>query len=243
MPNETGQQGFVDTLPEDLRGNESLKKFSDVGTMAKSYVELEKMIGGRVKLPDDKSTVEEIQDFRRKMGVPDKIEDYGTYEGIDPDDMADIVKAAHEEGLTKKQFERLVKVSQGKTTAKLEKIFKETQVKAEETLKNEWGDKYEKNLADAKRAMQELAPEGFQKLIAENPTIGNNPDVIKMFSKLWIDMKEAAFHTNRAALTPEDIDQKIRDIEANPAFNDRGNVHWEILRKERSRLFKLKYPE
>jgi uncharacterized protein YqgV (UPF0045/DUF77 family) len=243
MPDENGQQGFVSTLPEELRGNESLKKFSDVGGMAKSYVELEKMIGGRVKLPDDKSTIEEIQDFRRKMGVPEKIEDYGTYEGIDPDDMADIVKAAHEEGLTKKQFERLVKVSQGKTTAKIEKIFKETQTKAEETLKGEWGDKYEKNLADAKRAMQELAPEGFQKLIAENPTIGNNPDVIKMFSKLWVDMKEAAFHTNRAALTPEDIDQKIRDIEANPAFNDRGNVHWEVLRKERSRLFKLKYPE
>jgi hypothetical protein len=243
MADENGQQGFVDTLPEELRGNESLKKFSDVGTMAKSYVELEKMIGGRVKLPDEKSTVEEIQEFRRKMGVPDKIEDYGQFEGIDPADMTDIVKAAHEQGLTKKQFEALVKVSQGKTTEKVQRLFAETQAKAEEALKSKWGDKYERNLADAKRAMQELAPEGFQKLIADNPMIGNNPDVIEMFSKLWVDMKEASFHKSSIALTPEDIDQKIRDIEANPAFNDRGHPHWEHLRRERSKLFKLKYPE
>lgn len=238
----------ITSLSEDLQSAPSVTKFAkdgkvNVDNVFKSYTEIEKMVSERVKIPDDKSSVEEIQAFRRKIGVPDDIKDYGDLEGMDPDDQAEILKAAHEEGMTPKQIKKLLDVSSVRAKAKIDKLFADSQAKAEETLKAEWGDKYEKNLADAKRAMQELAPEGFQKLIADNPMIGNNPDVIKMFSKLWTDMKEASFHTNRAALTPENIEQKILDIESDPAFHDRGSPKWEHLHKERSRLFKLKYPD
>ena len=37
---------FLDTLPEDLRGEPSLRNFTDVGALAKSYTHAQRMIGG-----------------------------------------------------------------------------------------------------------------------------------------------------------------------------------------------------
>ena len=37
---------FLDTLPEDLRGEPSLRNFNDVGALAKSYTHAQRMIGG-----------------------------------------------------------------------------------------------------------------------------------------------------------------------------------------------------
>jgi hypothetical protein len=238
----------ITLLPEDLQTAPSVTKFAkdgkvNVANVIKSYSELEKMMGERVKIPGENASVEEIQEFRRKLGVPESIDEYGIFDEIDPEDYAAIVKAAHEEGVTPRQFQRLMKESSEKARARLEKLFTESQTKAEEVLRAEWGDKYEYNLANAKRAMQELAPEGFQELVEKNPAIGNNPDVIKMFSTLWLNMKEAAFHTNRASLTPEDIDRKIVEIESDPAYHDRSSPKWEYLRKERTRLYKIKYPD
>ena len=44
-------------LPEDLRDNDTLSKFKDVGALGNSYLELQKMVGSRIKLPAEDASV------------------------------------------------------------------------------------------------------------------------------------------------------------------------------------------
>lgn len=238
----------ISELSEDLRELPSITKFAkdgkiSVDNLAKSYGELEKHLGGSIKIPGEGASVEDIQKFRKALGVPEKVEDYGKYDVGDPEDIAEIIKAAHEEGLSKKQLDRLMKVSGERSVERQKKFYELKRIEGETTLKNKWGDKYESNKNDAIRAMQELAPESIKKRLIEDPSLGNDPDMIELFQGLWHQMKEAAFHKPSTSLTAEDIEQKMVDIQSDPAFNDRGSPKWEHLHKELTRLYKLKYPE
>ena len=44
--------GFLDSLPEDLRNEPSLRLFSDPASLAKSYVHAQRMIGASMKRDD-----------------------------------------------------------------------------------------------------------------------------------------------------------------------------------------------
>ena len=238
----------ISQLSEDLRELPSITKFAkdgkiSVDNLAKSYGELEKHLGGSIKIPGEGASVEDIQKFRKAMGVPDKAEDYGQYDVGDPEDIAEIIKAAHEEGLSKKQLDRLMKVSTDRATERQKKVYTEKMIAGEKALRDKWGDKYESNKNDAVRAMQELAPENIKKRLQEDPNLGNDPDMIELFQGLWHSMKEAAFHRPDTSLTADDIDRKLVEIQSDPAFNDRANPKWEYLHKEQTRLYKIKYPD
>jgi hypothetical protein len=48
---------FLDSLPEDLRGEPSLRNFNDVGALAKSYTHAQRMIGGdKIGKPSQSAT-------------------------------------------------------------------------------------------------------------------------------------------------------------------------------------------
>src|SRR5687767_2761423 len=63
---------------ESLRGHQGLTKFKDVDSLAKSYVELDKMRNERsgVKPLTPESTPEEITAYRQAMGIPEAPEKY-----------------------------------------------------------------------------------------------------------------------------------------------------------------------
>ena len=51
---ETVEVSWRDSLPEDIRDNSSLSKFTDVSTLAKSYINAEQMIGkDKFTIPGD----------------------------------------------------------------------------------------------------------------------------------------------------------------------------------------------
>lgn|SRR5574338_321048 len=63
---------FLDSLPEDLRTEPCLSSFKDLGDMAKSYVNAQKMIGGSIRMPSADASLEERQAFYEKLrGRPD----------------------------------------------------------------------------------------------------------------------------------------------------------------------------
>ncbi len=55
---------FLNSLPEDLRAEPSLQVFKDLPTFAKSYIETKRMVGGSIRLPDEKATPEDIDKWR-----------------------------------------------------------------------------------------------------------------------------------------------------------------------------------
>src|SRR6185503_11646998 len=60
-----------DTLPEDIRGNPTLSKYSDITNLAKAHIAAQEMIGkkGIIK-PAPNSSPEEWRAFREALGVP-----------------------------------------------------------------------------------------------------------------------------------------------------------------------------
>ena len=65
------------SLPEDVRADPSLADIKDVGSMAKSYISGQKLIGkNRIALPDEKATDEEWSSFHSSVGRPESAKDY-----------------------------------------------------------------------------------------------------------------------------------------------------------------------
>jgi len=61
--------GFLDSLPEDLRNEPSLRLFSDPASLAKSYVHAQRMIGAdKIPLPGKSATDDEWRQVYRCAG-------------------------------------------------------------------------------------------------------------------------------------------------------------------------------
>ena len=67
----TTKVSWRDSLPDDIKGNTSLEKFSDVSTLAKSYINAESMIGkDKMVVPGVNTTEDEWNDIYTKLGRP-----------------------------------------------------------------------------------------------------------------------------------------------------------------------------
>lgn len=56
LPPEVAEQ-----LPEDIRSDSSLESINDLGGLARSYVETKKLVGGSIRIPDEKASPEDSQ--------------------------------------------------------------------------------------------------------------------------------------------------------------------------------------
>ena len=116
--NLIGSEDAVDTswqsryLSEDLRENDTLGKFEDVGSLGKSYLELQKMVGSRIKIPTDESSDDEVNDFYSKVGRPDSPDKYvvNLPEGTDYDNelIGQFYEVAYKNGLSNKQAQSAI---------------------------------------------------------------------------------------------------------------------------------------
>jgi hypothetical protein len=189
-------------LPGDLQADESLTKFKTIGDLGKSYRELEGKIGKSVTVPDDKATPEEVAAFRKRIGVPEKPDDYKVEKvelpkGIGYDDarIKEIVSVAHAEGVTPKQFNAVFKAymsGYAKDMAEATKLVKITQADAERMLKDELKGDYQKTIELKDRAFKEIGGPKLAALMV-GTGLGNHPEIIKMFAKIGEKFAEHAF--------------------------------------------------
>lgn len=116
-PDGTFIEGWTNHLPEELRAD-SLRatNFRSVEELTKGFINAQKMIGRRgVFVPSEKSTPEEISEFRRALGVPETPEGYEAKPeqlppGIDwNDDLAKpFLDIAHKHNIPKAAMKDLV---------------------------------------------------------------------------------------------------------------------------------------
>jgi hypothetical protein len=68
--------GWIERLPQDLRGNPSLASVPTIEALAKSYVATKALVGTKLEAPGEKATAEQIASWRKTVGAPEKIEGY-----------------------------------------------------------------------------------------------------------------------------------------------------------------------
>lgn len=176
-----------DSVPSELRyskeGNDKLARFSDEASLAKSFLELEKMDSGKVKLPGEDSTPEERSAFFQKLGKPEAIDGYelpelAEGEAYDEPMMNAIKQYAFDNDIPKDMFSGMVNAYMQEANAAMDRQATAT----EDALKQEWAADYDKNMEISRRALRELAPEEItEPLIAEiaRANIDNSEPFVK----------------------------------------------------------------
>ena len=75
---EAGSSAVVDwkaSLSEDLRNDPSLSSISDVGSLAKSFVHAQRMVGAdKVAIPKDDASPDDWNEYYNRLGRPEKYE-------------------------------------------------------------------------------------------------------------------------------------------------------------------------
>lgn len=257
-------------LPEDLRSEkvfESIKgkDWSEAGPLlAKNYIHAQRLVGAdKLIMPTDKSTPEEIAAFRAKLGVPAKPEDYGwgklpdgvTEDRLDKAKFAEWRKELHEAGIPKAAAERLI----GKRIAEMhgeevarEKARTDAMLAGEQSLKQEFGDKFDENVNFARWTAQEFGDEKLIQVL-DATGLGSSPEVVKFLAKIGRAMADDSARgsgssrpTSTDNMRPEQAQMALAEFENNKeniaALHNRADSKHDWAVQQRLKLFQAAYP-
>jgi len=119
------QDGWMDSLPADTFEKDDTGKLKQgdladhkgIGSIIKSYLNKDKMLGTAIQPLGDKPTTDQIKAYRAKVGCPETVEGYEVKKPEVPDGMAydeELVKAcskyAHDNHIPKGIFEGMAKL-------------------------------------------------------------------------------------------------------------------------------------
>jgi hypothetical protein len=240
-PAEVAQGGsghdFLNMIPEELRDHPSLNPIRDVGNLARSYVNAQRLIGAD-KLPMPMNpTDEDLDNIYGRLGRPETPEGYEvTADGnIVTEEIANDFKGvAHQLRLTPDQASGILEyyksMSEG-SVAKMQHSEQEYQQQVQTELKQEWGEAYESKIQSAANAFQEFAsPEVLEMQLADGTKVGNHPDFIKAFANIAsfrhsVTSEDTVSDSTQAGFMSKNAAQaEINSIMTSPVYTDSKNV-------------------
>lgn len=241
-----------DSLPEEIRNEGALSVFSDVGSLAKSYLSTKALVGKKgVIVPGEKATDEEWGAFFKSIGQPeaDKF-DVKIPEGVqaNQDFVTKFKEMAHKSGLLPKQAQGLLDwyaKHEMETLTSRKAQSQATQKQGLEALQKEWGAAYEKEIAKARLAVKELGGEELQQHL-EKTGLGNDPVMIRLMAKAGSLLGEDKLRGEGAgrmgAQTPAEIQKSIEAIMGNKShpYWDRNHPGHKSAIAEMEQLWKSK---
>jgi len=190
-------QQFYDSLPEELKGNDTIKNTKDLTSLANQLVNAQSALGTkRLQAPQEDWGDEEWGGFFDQLrpegdeySIPElSSEDAKGYELAD-DQTQELVDFAAEMGLSQKQFdilyERYTSMTEQGQTQQTEE-FKNQVQELRQQVQLDWGDNYNTNLALANQAYEAMSTEipEIKELIESTPVVANHPAVLKLFHRL-----------------------------------------------------------
>lgn len=234
-PEATPQSSWYDTLDPDLKEHPSITKFKDPGSLAKSYVELQKLIGKeKIVVPTEKSTKEEWDAFYSKVGRPESATDYAVPELELPEEIKmrgehlEAFRAkAHELGISKKAFAELYGFEAGLRqqayNQQLENVAK-MKSESETSLRGEWGAAYEKKVDSAQKLIHNFF--GGKELNPAFKVLAND----KGFIKAMVEIAEKVGEDNiagspRLTLTPKEATSQMNAMLGDFKHPYHNNLH------------------
>lgn len=198
--------GWVAALPDELKGNDWIKGFQKPGDFAKSALDLktksetlETRMQGAIFKPGKDAKPEEVAAYRQALGVPDSPDkyDFPKAEGVEHNEqMTTWARGVfHKYGVPQEAAAGITQEwdsfmqAMGASMQEANDAAAAQAVKtAEEALRTEWKQDFDKNLELTKRgyaAFDKLVP-GFTELLqsvesAKGVKLGNDPRMSKMF--------------------------------------------------------------
>ncbi len=192
---------------EDAELRRVAGKFDSPAEALRAYASLERRLGRSVVMPGKDADPEEIAAFRRRLGVPERPEDYplalpenGDAEP-DPAEQelrAGFLAAMHEAGATPEVVQRALdwyhatlEAGASARAAEGERLRAE----AEAELARAWGGDYQRNLTLARRAARDFGGADFAALVEsaelDGRPLGDHPAFLRTFAAIGRRLAEA----------------------------------------------------
>lgn len=227
---------FTDQLPEDLRATLGTK-FKDVGGMAKSYSELEKMLGADkstlVKIPTER-TPEAMREVYKALGAPDDPSGYELpipEDTLFPKEAIDGLKGLlHSHGASPDLAKSLVEWYNEQTAGIVGQAGDQTELQkqtAQADLKQAWGMAYDTNIRLI-NAFVNKTTESEAEALALKQAIGNNPAALKWAAKqaeAAVPAKDLEMLLHGRPTSPDAARQRIAEIKAHPFYMDAAQIN------------------
>lgn len=236
------------SLSKDLQEHPSLKKITSVEALAGSFVNAQKMIGAdKLVIPGKHSTDEDWTNVYRKLGVPEKLEEYGVKfkDGVTVDEKFsnDFRAQAHKLGVLPKQAQALADwfsdINLGAETQLKADLDKQFQAGVA-NLKKDWGNSFELNVGRANRVLSELGGKEISEYFVKNG-LGGNEQVIRLLAKvgetLYKEHKFVEGQDTSNVLSPKELDAEIRKLQADPAYLTKEHPNHKAIVTEVQGLF------
>lgn len=201
--NEWGS--LLESLPEQLRENETIKNTKSVESLADQLINAQSALGTkRIEQPKEDWGDEEWNKFYDNVRPKDdtyKIPEV-TIEGAESvpeltdESQDELVQFAGDMGLSQRQFDQLYQRYielgiQGDTLTSEQQAS--TISENRKSVQMDWGDNYENNLKQANAAYEAMSQEipEIKELIEADPVVANHPAVLKLFHKIADSTRDA----------------------------------------------------
>jgi len=240
---------FKDLIPESFKEEKSLSNFNNMEDFVKSYLHAQKLIGtDKISIPNKHATEEDWNEIHKKLGAPEKPEDYKYNikdQDLDQAQVSEFNKTAHKLGLLPKQAEGLIKFYNefnNNIAESQEDQAAQSQLVTETELKKEFGPQFAKRLDQAKRlAVNSLGSEFLENtFLKDGSRLGDNLSVIKAFSNLADKLSEDEIVKGEGSsyLTANEIEKEINEL------TQEGSAYWSKTHPNHSKsvqeVFKLR---
>ncbi len=244
------------SLPEELRGDSTLQSITSLEGLVKSYTHAQRSLGkDKIAVPDKHATDEDWGQLFRKLGVPEKVDEYNlNLEGAELTDefVGKFREQAHRTGVLPKQAEALAKWYSDFAKEAAESSLAEDKAYLTENvekLKREWGEAYTDNVAKSRIALKHLIPDEAERQEIMDLGVGKSAAFIKLLNKAAGFFSEDVFVGAGAgqftSVTPEQALEKARAIQGdmNHPYRMRSHPNHEAAKKEVADLYKVAFPD
>jgi hypothetical protein len=182
---------FMEMIPEELRQHPSLSPIKDVGNLARSYINAQRLIGSdKIPLPVN-PTEEDLDNIYSRLGRPETPQGYefpidGTYVTQEvAEQYADI---AHSLRLSPQQAQGVLDYYKSSVEQATEGLYEGSERQVEQTtleLQKEWGTAFESKVTAAKDIVEQFGGlDLLQMRLDDGTLIGNHPGFIKAFAAM-----------------------------------------------------------
>ena len=233
-------ENWYSTLSEEYRNHPSIQKFNDANGLAKSYLNLESMMG-QEKIPVPKG----VDDsnawglYRKAFNVPEAAENYNIkIEGVEDEKLGLFKELFHKHNISQDTAQALadayVEDLKG-LFAHQDQLKQVAMENATSELKKEWGLKYEENLKTARNFLEKMAGNEEDYKYFEG-VIGNDAKFIKLLSKMGESISEGSLggfesQTGGFVKTPKEAEAELNSILNNP-----DDAYWAGSRNRRNNI-------
>lgn len=161
---------IADALPEGPEREAVLRQFgddADVSALAKGFVETKRMMSSTRRVPGEDASPEDWGSFYNSMGRPEKADGYAIPEDTPAglkSTLEGLREVAHKNGVTDQMWRSLTEGASENARAQ-EQQLTDAKSKWEQSIKERYGDKADRNL--------ELANQALEKIMAEDADAAN----------------------------------------------------------------------